>query len=289
MSENVKLSKRLCRKVFSFLPATRLTFNLGKVLTRTILVPEEEDTEVQFRFANEVRFNANLGEFVGNDLYCFDHHFESVTLKLWRCLAKNSQTILDLGSHIGTFAVIAASVNPAAEIAAVEPCRRNLKYLRLNTTSFGNITVVDKAVGMTSGVSLFQENCSDGEGHLNGHGRIEGQTGFTESPNSKSYPVEVMTLSQLCQKMKSTRVDLMKMDLEGMEFELLTGHDNFWEAFGPRNLIVEIGIPIKDRTRLNRIINTMSNCGYDCRRCQGLYAFPWKEKEDLANWHFWKT
>ena len=47
-------------------------------------------------------------------------------------------------------------------------------------------------------------------------------------------------------------------------------------------------ISITDKAR-ERLLEAMKARGYDYQRLQGLYAFPWKETEDLANWWFWRV
>lgn len=72
------------RVVWRALPRTRWSYNLGKLLTRTFLRPESRSCQVEMRFAGGIPMSLDLASFVGNDLYCFDDHYESVTLQRWR-------------------------------------------------------------------------------------------------------------------------------------------------------------------------------------------------------------
>ena len=113
------LPKRIMRSVWSVLPRCRLSFNLGKLVTRTVLRPELRSLPVDIRFASSIPMRLDLASFVANDLYCLDDHYESVTLQLWRTLARQASLILDVGSHIGTFSLVATAANPQARIVAV--------------------------------------------------------------------------------------------------------------------------------------------------------------------------
>ena len=65
--------KRLMRAVWTHvLPRTRLTFNVGKMVTRTLLKPESVPTPVRVNFSSRIPMTLDLGTFVANDLFCLD-------------------------------------------------------------------------------------------------------------------------------------------------------------------------------------------------------------------------
>ena len=287
-TKQINILKKLLRAILKKMPRNALTFNIGKVMTRTIFKPETEALETNFLFGNKIQMTLDLSEFASNDLYCLDNRFESTTLKLWERLSEKSNVIIDMGSHIGTFALVAASLNPKAKIIAVEICKRNLHYLTQNAAAYKNIQIHQGAIGMEQGTFLFQEDFISGGGYLKTMDDVEEHEVRERHDSSKSYEVEAITPAQLCKNFGIENVDLIKIDLEGLEYFIMTGQADFWDEFAPKNVIVEIGIEKTKKEKLQDILTAMKKRGYSHKRYQGLYAFPWKEKEDLANWYFWK-
>jgi FkbM family methyltransferase len=277
------------RSTWLRLPRNGLTYNLGKILTRTLLKPEATPTPVSALFAGRYPMLLDLSDIVCNDIYCMDDHYEAPTLKLWRVLAKDAETVLDLGSHVGVFACAAAFENPRAKVIAVEAFSRNVSMLVKNATRFPNLTPVHAAIGVTGGKKTFHVSPITGGGFV--EEKTEGalSTPGTRGQSGDSFVVEAVTLSELCNREGLESIDLMKMDLEGLEHALLTGQEDFWTRWSPRHVIVEITISRSHPEIGTEIFAAMERRGYRARRVEGLYAIPWFQREDLANWHFWRS
>ena len=52
------------------------------------------------------------------------------------------RTVVDVGAHIGSFSVLAASLWPSAKIVAFEPDNENFALLRENTARYGVVASV---------------------------------------------------------------------------------------------------------------------------------------------------
>lgn len=265
------------RAVWMALPKSRLSFNLGKLLTRTVLRPGHGSHPVRVRFGGRIPMTLDLGTFVANDLYCMDEHFESVTLRLWREQARAAAVVLDIGSHIGTFALEAADANPRARVIAVEADPHHFSLLAGHCVAYPNITPIHAAIADQPGQMWFQPGgANDGNGHL-----------CAEQPSDPAaFAIQTHTLAEICESQNLTRVDLMKLDVEGMEYRLLAGGNTFWETFAPAHLIMELTADKRAPDETAEIFRMMEKRGYRARRLQGLYAVPWGKRFDLANWHF---
>ncbi|MGA9115914.1 MAG: FkbM family methyltransferase [Bacteroidota bacterium] len=270
-------AKRLMRALWRILPPSALSFNAGKLITRTLLRPEPGSCPVPILFAGRIPLTVDLGGFVPNDLYCLDVHYEATTMRLWRRLACTSSVILDVGSHIGTFALAAADANPHARILAVEADGDLFRALREHSGRFPNVEPVHAAVADTEGTMWFcPVGGNDGGGHLSA----------TPPDRPGSYPVATHTLARICGAAGVGSVDLMKMDVEGLEHTLLTGDEEFFSRHAPEHIIVELTVDRRDRARTEVLFQAMRRRGYAAARIQGLYAFPFGRSSDLANWHF---
>lgn len=279
--------KTVMRSIWLRLPRSGFTYDVGKLLTRTILKPEAASTAAEISFSRQYSMSLDLADIVCNDLYCMDEHYEASTLALWRTLATRADTILDLGSHVGVFACAAAAVNPRAKVIAVEAFARNAAMLTKNASSFPNLKPVHAAIGVTRGQKIFRVSPITGGGYLEEDSSDALSTPGTRDQSGDSIVIDAMTLSELCEREQMKTVDLMKMDVEGLEHALLTGQEEFWMRWRPRHVLVEITIS-KGRPQIgDEIFSAMSRRGYRSRRVEGLYVIPWFQSEDLANWHFW--
>lgn len=278
MPSSPPLSKRLMRAAWSALPRTNWSYNLGKLLTRTVLRPARQTQPVPVQFAGRIPMTLDLASFVANDLYCLDDHYEATTLRLWRSLARQSRVILDIGSHIGTFALVAADANPQSRVIAVEADRRNYELLKNHSAPYPTITAVQAAIADRPCRMWFcPGGANDGAWHLSEE----------KSDDPRSYEVNTRTLMDLCRSQGVGAVDLMKLDVEGFEHVLLTREDtDFWSAHAPAHLVIELTIEKENRARTDDLFRAMERRGYRAKRIQGLYAVPWGKPTDLANWHF---
>jgi FkbM family methyltransferase len=276
------------REVWLRLPRAGWTYKLAKILTRSVLKPEPASCIEEVRFAGRFVMQLDLSDIVGNDLYCMDDHYEALSLALWSRLARDAETIVDLGSHVGLFACAAASVNRHARIIAVEAFGPNVRLLKPNAAQFPNVTPVEVAIGVTSGRRTFRLSPIAGGGYVE-HDDPDGRsTPGTRDQTGEGFVLDTIDLAELCARQSIESIDLMKMDLEGLEEALLTGQDAFWERWSPKHVIVEITVGRARRDPERRMFETMAKRGYRYRRLEGLYTIPWFQHEDLANWHFWK-
>lgn len=281
-------AKRWMRAVWLRLPRSRWSYRLAKLLTRTVLRPEREPLHVEARVAGRFAMRLDLSNVAGNDIYCMDDHYEAATLALWSRLALRASTVVDLGAHAGLYACAAAARNPAARVIAVEAFPPNAKLLRENAAPFPNLTAAEMAIGLTGGPAVFRLSPITSGGYVDETTAEQAVTPGRRDQTGEGFAVDAVSLVHFCERLAIERIDLMKMDLEGLEPSLLAGQEDFWSRWAPRDLIVELTIG-RPRTAIDdRAFVAMATRGYRFRRVERLYTFPFFRGEDLANWHFWK-
>lgn len=119
--------------------------------------------------------------------------------------------MFDLGGNIGVTALLLTGLRPQGHIHVFEALPANAAFLRQNLALNGvtNCTVVEAAVGDEPG--LVQ---------LNGTGAVA-QVGTAAEPGEHGVPV--VTLDGYAERVGLTRLDFIKMDIEGYEPAALKG------------------------------------------------------------------
>ena len=123
----------------------------------------------------------------------------------------DARTILDIGANMGSFAVYAARSAPTARIYCYEPVTRNFDYLQRNIdiNSFGErVTAIRCAVAAQRG----EIDIALSESPLHSFVISSGQF--------KHERVHCKTLREVLDEHGLERVDLLKMNCEGAEYEI---------------------------------------------------------------------
>jgi len=147
-----------------------------------------------------------------------EHGYEPEMGETLRRYLRPGGTFVDIGANEGFFTVQAAKiVGPFGRVLAVEPQGRLQEVIRKNLELNGltNVTLIKSAV-------------SDQPGEAELHISPSTNTGSTGLSQSTRYrvPQEVVpvnTLEAILAKAGIQAVDLMKMDIEGFEYEAITG------------------------------------------------------------------
>ena len=120
-----------------------------------------------------------------------------------------AQTIVDLGAHIGLATLRLLAQRPGAHVVAVEADPRLVGRLRRNVASLP-VTVVHAAVAGTSGSRTLYR--SDDSAWGNALRRT--------LPWQQGIDVPALSLEDLFDQLALVHVDLLKVDVEGAEWEL---------------------------------------------------------------------
>lgn len=120
--------------------------------------------------------------------------------------------ILDIGANVGAFSLWLAQQSPTARVFAVEPSAENFAELTRNLSGWPHRVVTMRvAVSGREGLGVI----SDGGRRSVDH-RVEPLT--TESAGANAF--ELVTLEKLMALAGAHYVDLLKMDIEGAEFDV---------------------------------------------------------------------
>lgn len=173
--------------------------------------------------------------------------FEPESLRLFIHLAQSSKVVLDVGSHIGLYALLAAVGRPDVTAVAFEPVPRNLRYLRTNVERNGadNITVVEAAVGATTGSMTLRIPATL---------RLPATATLNDRADAgEATDVAVVALDDYVAEHGLAPVDLMKIDVEGAEEQVLRGARRIIDEHRPA-IICEVLHGIGDPAALTGLL-----------------------------------
>lgn len=129
---------------------------------------------------------------------------------------KDEPYIIDAGAHIGLATLYFKMLAPKAKVLAIEPNPEVVKLLRKNLFEnlVENVEVEEVALAATAGEETFWVDKSD-DGWFSTGGFIEGA--WNRSQYSRNFRVPTKPLADFLDR----EVDLLKMDIEGVEMKVL--------------------------------------------------------------------
>ncbi len=121
-------------------------------------------------------------------------------------------TVVDVGAHVGLFAVRAARL--AERVICCEPIEENRQLLEKNLASSGtaNVVITPYAIGGHDGETEIHRSVNQA-----GHSLFK----LLSGDGTKSNSVPIRRLETLCQEQGIDRIDLLKLDCEGAEYPIL--------------------------------------------------------------------
>jgi FkbM family methyltransferase len=120
--------------------------------------------------------------------------------------------VVDIGANIGTFSVYAAGLCGASRVLSFEPFPDSFRMLTRNVeqNQLNMVTCVNQAVAGGCGLRSLRLNSMDSGSH----------SLILDSLGNR-VQVECCTLEDIFQRFSLTKIDYLKMDCEGAEYEIL--------------------------------------------------------------------
>ena len=158
----------------------------------------------EYRMRNGIRLVDDMGELAGTMAVVFVRREYGPI--------EDCRTIVDIGAHLGTFAVYASQSSPDALIYCYEPERRNFDLLKHNiglNKLKGRVHAFHCAVGASEGTrDLAVGSSLSNSFHV-----------VPEPVNHQT--VRCTTLKEIVESHRLDTIDLLKMNCEGAEYEIL--------------------------------------------------------------------
>ena len=173
-------------------------------------------------------------------------NFEGRSVELWLQVAERSTNVIDIGSNTGLYALSAKAVNPASNVYAFEPIRRVYEKLVHNTRINNyDIHCIDSAVSSIDGTGTIFDP-GGGTGHVyaasigkHPNSQRPGDDSTARAVTDQGVNVELVRLDSFVEERNLTKIDLLKIDVEGHEADVLRGFKKHLGLYKP-TILVEI-------------------------------------------------
>ena len=216
-----------------------------KYLNNYIDCVESKHTSYQFRNGYNLSYEEkSSAEHIFSEIFIGDCYPIKKNIK-------QEKVIIDIGANIGFFTLYALIKNPNSKIIAIEANPKNFKVLEKNILDNKlnyNVQIFNNVVTSNEGPQPFYLSSNSG------WSSIYNKRG---AKNGEMIHVEPISLSGLFKKSNLEIVDLLKIDIEGAEYDILL-NDDFLEDYQVKELFVEVDkIPRDKKYEYYQIINLL--------------------------------
>lgn len=125
--------------------------------------------------------------------------------------------VIDAGANVGLFTRVVLKRKPNAKFFSIEPERNNYNILKMNTEQYSNVVCMQKG--------LWSKECS-----LEVIERDTGNWGFMVKETEKVGEdiIDAISIDYLLNHYNIENIDLLKMDVEGSEYEIFSSENLEW-------------------------------------------------------------
>jgi len=222
---------------------------------------------------SDLSITCDITQMLQRHLY-FWGSYEPEYCRHWTRLAKRSRVIFDVGANLGLYSLLAAEANPKALIHSFEPTPEIAARFQTNLECNGIRCVKVNAVGVGShaGKAVLREcrgayHTNDGMNFL-----IDSQSPTQESDRL----VSLISLDDYCQEQGLDHIDLIKIDIEGGEYDALLGARYLLRTRSIGCLFIELAEWAANRSghSIAEITKLLSANGYQLHRVTSRGLVP---------------
>ena len=168
--------------------------------------------------------------------YCGTYLMEEEIIRCWQLMAAASNTIFDVGANVGIYSLAALAVQPQAHLHAFEPTPEIADQLRSTATlnALDRLYVHQAAVSSRTGSATLRR--FRGEFGTNGGMNFIAETPCYDGDES----VQTVTLDQFCKDNSISKIDLMKIDIQGHEYSAFRGAEHLIRTGAISTIFMEL-------------------------------------------------
>ena len=190
----------------------------------------------------------------------FPETYEAENFEFLKESCKPGAVIIDIGAHIGLFSIIAAQVTgKRGKLYAFEPAPGTFGLLQQTVVINHEeqvIETIQKAVGKENGKITFfvSDNNADNSNSL---------VNYKEDRSLHGIDVAVTSIDNFVKEKNISKLDFIKIDVEGAEYDTLQGAVNTLKNLRPKCIVAIHPEPIAAKgDRLEDIYDFIVGCNY---------------------------
>ncbi len=190
----------------------------------------------------------------------FPETYEAENFEFLQKSCKPGAVIIDIGAHIGLFSIIAAQVTgKSGKVYAFEPAPSTYALLQKTVVINHEEQVIEtfqKAVGKANGKITFfvSDDKADNSNSL---------VNYKEDRSLHGIDVAVTTIDNFVMEKNISRLNFIKIDVEGAEFDTLQGAAETLKNLKPVCIVAIHPQPIAAKgDKLEDIYDFIVNCNY---------------------------
>ncbi len=181
----------------------------------------------------------------------------------------SGMTVYDVGGDQGIFTLfLAQRVGPAGHVVVFEPNPRSYQRIQTNVrlNSFAHVRVLPMGLGERAEMLTFIFPKSE---PARGSAAQSVRTQVAREHNAVSCLIEVAALDATMARMHLPPPDLIKLDVEGMEWYALRGMRKTLAAHRPRLFIEIHGSDVDDKiANVRRVVSLLEEMGYSIQHVE---------------------
>lgn len=152
------------------------------------------------------------------ELFRHDNHFLATDFS-----GRHAAVVIDLGANEGYYVLKVKEANPYCRVFALEPNPHSFELLERNLEANGltDVVLLNRAVAAEDGRMALP--IVKGMPAICGQGLFQVARPWLKADFVETMPVDAMSLASLWRVSNLDTVDILKIDVEGMETEVLQG------------------------------------------------------------------
>jgi FkbM family methyltransferase len=165
------------------------------------------------------------------------------------------ETVVDVGAHIGTFALMAGRcVGPSGRVLAFEPSPKSFELLQKNIAANRMSWIAPQDFALADAEATAELFVADDAANNPAADTLHAQAG------RKAVAIRLRRLDDVLAEKKIERVDLLKIDVEGAELRVLDGAPKSLPVV--RRIVMEVHPPAVSPTAVRSRLEAL---GFSCR------------------------
>jgi FkbM family methyltransferase len=230
------------------LPLTRIKIFIARILYRLVhlICPEDKRTIMR----DGIKYEVDLSEGIDLSIFLFGNFQKHVFQSKYLSIPQDG-IIFDVGANCGVMSLQFAKLVPLGKVYSFEPTHyaysKLLRNLELNPNLAEHIVAVQTFISSSTSkkpdIKAYASWKVAGSTESDKHRIHGGQTKSTEG-------VQSVSLDDFYAKNSIKKLDFIKIDTDGHEFEVLKGAGKVIRKFKPF-IIFEIGIYIMDEREVS--------------------------------------